>query len=177
MAALGLAVKALSLYGSAEMVGLDVDYTSIARWAYRITKTASKMQARAHRIDERMLDEMVAEAQARVPRRSGKLAAGITGEREGDVLVFKAEAQRDEESADYAGFVERGTRAGSRGHQVTTATFYESGQSGRRKARRTHPGTAAQPFFYPAARLVLERRQAAQAQALLADASSDTEGE
>ena len=172
----GLAVKALSIYGSAEMVGLVLDYTSIARWAYRITKTASKMQSRAHRIDERMLDEMVAEAQSRVPRRSGKLAAGITGEREGNVLVFKAEAQRDEDSADYAPFVERGTRAGSRGQAVASPTFYESGRPPRRKSRRTHPGTPAQPFFYPAARLVLERRRAAQSQALLAAASSDNEG-
>ena len=50
----------------------------------------------------------------------------------------------------YARFVEFGTRPGKRGRKITV--------SGRkRKQLRTHPGTRAQPFFFPAYRSLRKR--------------------
>jgi hypothetical protein len=110
-----------------------------------------------------------------VPRRTSRLAEGITGTEEAGVFVFKAEAQRDAGSADYAPFVERGTRPGARGRVVADPTAYERRAGIRRRSRRTHPGTPAQPFFYISAREVLDRRGVEQGAALARQTAEDAE--
>jgi hypothetical protein len=56
-----------------------------------------------------------------------------------------------DEVAFYARMVEFGTAPGKRGDRTTNA----SGR--RRKVLRTHPGTAAQPYFFPAYRALRSR--------------------
>lgn len=171
----GLAFKAAQIYAGAQLLDLELDVGAVARWGYRLTRVASGMQASADAIDQRALDEMVALAQSRVPRRTGKLSAGITGEREDDAFVFKAEAQRDASSADYSPYVERGTRPGRRGQVVAEPTSFERRAGIRRRSRRSHPGTEAQPFFYNSAREVLERRNVQQGAALVRQTAEDAE--
>lgn len=169
----GVAFKAAQLAVSAEMLGLDLDYTSVLKWGYRLAKAGNAIARHSAAVDERALAEMVSLAQSRAAHRTGRLRAGIAGERDGDVMVFRAEARRDESSADYAPFVERGTRAGTRGRVVADATFNELANGRRRRARRSHPGTAAQPFFYSSAQEVLERRRIAQEQVLARASATD----
>lgn len=134
---------------------------------------------RARRADAAALDQMVDLARARVPRDTGRLYNGISGRFEGDVAVFEASAVRisgsGRESADYAGFVERGTKAGLRGRSASVADQayftraewsaahpgsgavpgrqYRSGPL--RRVHHPHPGTTAQPFFFNSAAEVL----------------------
>lgn len=176
MALVGLAFKGAQLAVTAEMMGLDLDYTSIVKWGYCLTRAASKLAVDARAVDERALAEMVDLAQSRAPLRSGRLRAGITGEREGEVMVFRAAAQLNESTADYAPFVERGTRGGNRGRQVVDATYFERAHARARKSRRTHPGTAAQPFFYSSAEEVLARRRVDQAAVMARATAEDQEG-
>lgn len=82
------------------------------------------------------------------PSGSMKLAAETSGE-----LTITVYAGNDE--AFYARWVEFGTQAGSRGDRVADAR--RGGGNYTRKVYRDHPGTAAQPFFYPAFRLSKKR--------------------
>lgn len=68
-------------------------------------------------------------------------------------LTVTVYAGNDE--AFYARWVEMGTQAGIFGQRVAS----QSRRSGRRKSYRTHSGTAAQPFFFPAYRLLKKRSQ------------------
>lgn len=173
MSALGLAVKGAHLYLGAQMMGLEMDPMEVVRWGNRLLKVADALGPHARAVDERALAEMVELAQQRAPQRTGRLHIGITGEREGDVMVFMATAQRDASSADYARFVEFGTRAGERGRTLADRTAFERAEGRNRKARRSHPGTDAQPFFYSSAREVLERRRIAQENVLARATAED----
>lgn len=175
MAAFGLAFKAAQIYAGAQLLDLDFDPSEVAKWGVRLVRVAGRMQGHADRIDERALDEMVELARSRVPRRTGRLAEGISGEREGDAFVFKAEAQRDESSADYAPFVERGTRAGVRGRVVADPSTFELRAGIRRRSRRSHPGTEASPFFYSSAFEVLARRNVEHGAALIRQTAEDAD--
>lgn len=164
-----LGVKAATTLALVESMGLDVDYSSVLRWGLRLTRVASNMQAQAQGVDARALNEMVTRAKASAPVRSGNLVNGITGEREGEFYVFRASAVGPHDGADYAPFVEFGTRPHQR--QVADESYFEGGA--RRSRRPGHPGTEAQPFFWPAARSVLAERRREQAQTLLADAAGN----
>lgn len=138
---------------------------------------------RAKEIDSAALDEMIRIARARVPQDTGRLFNGITGDVEVDgerrIYVFRASAVRTgfdgSQGADYARFVEFGTRAGARGSKIAgpsrVGLISEGGQvdelrvPGRtvgraRRQYRNHPGTDPQPFFYPAVNEVMARRAA-----------------
>jgi hypothetical protein len=159
MAIIGLATKGASLLATADMLGLELDASSGLQWAARLLRVGNALGGHARGVDRRALDEMVELARSRAPERSGRLKLGITGTQEGELFVFKAEARRDSGGTeDYAPFVERGTRPGQRGKRYSRITDYESARGIGRRARRTHPGTEAQPFFYSSAREVLERR-------------------
>lgn len=71
------------------------------------------------------------------------------GESDGAVIRWKVVSGNEE--AFYARFVEFGTAPSTIGQRVTNA-------SGRkRKAKRTHPGNAPQPYFFPAYRALRKR--------------------
>lgn len=153
--AVGLALKAVRILSAWQSLGFELDVIEVARWALRAQRAASSLQGHASGINERALNEMVDLAQSRVAVRTGRLKIGVTGIREGEMFVFSAYARRDG-AEDYAPFVERGTRPGVRG-RVYSRPAAGSSDTRQTRARRTHPGTEAQPFFYVSAREVLER--------------------
>lgn len=129
------------------------------------------------------VDDMLGLMRERVPQDTGLLLSGIDGEIEDGIATVTASAVRDGpsgESADYARFVEFGTRAGTRNRRSPivadegyfAASPFDEGARGRRvrrqrKSYRTHPGTAPQPFFWPSAREVLARYRTAAAEAAI----------
>lgn len=163
LAGVGLAHSALGLVGGVGVEGFESFAASLLRFGVRLA-------SHARRVDESILDEMVRDARAAVPRDTGLLFAGIKGERVDGFFEFSASAEKPD-GADYARFVEYGTRAGARGQSVAYQSRVGSGgglslaaeetsafASRRRRQYRSHPGTKAQPFFYPSARAALEKR-------------------
>ncbi len=117
--------------------------------------------------------------QAAVPRDTGRLFSGITAELVGEVWTVRASATHGRgrwDDLNSAFLVEHGTRAGQRGTAVEPGYVdtAASGWIGRRarvaetgrRAARTHPGTAPQPFFYPAVDAVMADRRLRQEDAL-----------
>lgn len=150
-------------FGYAAVTGLDAFVDTSARFAV-------KLALRSREIDLAAAEEMVREMRARVPRDTGRLFNGIAFEvMEGGTVEVYAAAHNPWSGINYAGFVERGTRAGTRGRKASyvadsnyfiLSTAAGPGRSyGRsRLQQRTHPGTEAQPFFFPVAEEVLARR-------------------
>lgn len=163
-----IARSAFRLYELNQATGL-VGYDDVRNALVRI---AAKMAVKSRRIDRGALDDMVARARELVPQDTGLLYSGITGEETDDYFEFRASAQRvtagGKKQEDYARFVEFGTAAGQRGvsaeidersdlYDGTRTSAFVTGAR-RRRQYRTHPGTEAQPFFYPAADEALARR-------------------
>lgn len=183
-----LARTAFSLYSVHEATGV-LGWDQVAG---ALARLVPKMALKAHHRDSGALADMIDTARANVPQDTGLLLNGITGEDMGDYLEFRASAVRTsasgKEQEDYAHFVEFGTQAGVRGqstsYQANAGIFslpadatsaFPSGQtSGRtRRQYRTHPGTEAQPFFYPAAADALARRHAEMSDYALGAAGED----
>lgn len=82
---------------------------------------------------------------------AGSIALGSV--RDGAALAITIYAGNDE--AFYARFVEFGTQGGVAGQRISS-TGAGQAKAGR-KSYRTHPGSPAQPFFYPAWRLGKKR--------------------
>lgn len=162
----------IALYDAVQHIGiLNADVVFFA-----IRELGPRMAAKVRRIDDSALQEMVSLARSRVPVDTGRLLNGITGETEDEYHVFRASAVRTRASgkqgADYARFVEFGTKPGRRGGKVSymsldgfyngPVTGFEAGPGrGRPRTRRQyrgHPGTPAQPFFYNSAREVMQER-------------------
>ncbi|TMV48534.1 HK97 gp10 family phage protein [Thioclava sp. BHET1] len=80
---------------------------------------------------------------------AGSMVLGSVGK--GAALSITIYAGNDE--AYYARWVEFGTQAGITGQRVSGAGAGNKQSSKGRKSLRTHPGTSAQPFFFPAYRL------------------------
>jgi hypothetical protein len=129
--------------------------------------------------DSRVAQEMVDRMRADAPVDEGDLVNGITWRQEGKEFVVEASAIDPRKGgADYAGYVERGTRAGVRGRSVAYVadeSYFDlsvdidadggvsGARRGKRSARRrqqyrTHPGTAAQPYFFHNAESALRKR-------------------
>ncbi len=118
---------------------------------------------------EKSADEIVALAKSLVPVDQGPLRDSIGwtwGEAPkgsmviansvGDGLTITIFAGNDE--AFYARWVEFGTQSGRIGTRVQTDADGAKGRKKKgRKVNRTHPGTQAQPFFFPAFRLGRKR--------------------
>lgn len=151
-----------------ELIGLDNLISGLVKHGVRLALRSSEADAGA-------MEEMLALMRQRVPERTGLLLNGIEGDIVDGVATVTASAIRTSgsgrESADYARFVEFGTKAGVRGRSqpVADAQYFEvdlvAGYQRRRKpaypnrrSQRTHPGTPAQPFFFNSAREVLEKR-------------------
>ena len=154
-----------------------------------------RMMARARKVDRSALGDMVRRAQRDVAVDTGRLFNGITGEMDADgMAVFSASAVRvsgrGQEGADYARFVEFGTKPGLRGRPTvgdeayfTRTEYFASGRPGLpgrqfrigrrlRRIHHPHPGTEARPFFYGNARDVLAERGIAM-QDVIAAAGAD----
>lgn len=159
--------------------------------ALSLGKLVVRVETRSHLSDASALDEMITIARGLVAVDTGLLLSGITGEDLGDgFFEFRASAVREtasgKESADYARYVEFGTRAGEAGVFAPITAhegFFASDQrwslgargaavEKRRRSRRTHGGTQPRPFFFPAANQVLARREQSMA-ALPYDAASE----
>lgn len=163
-----IARSAFRLYELNQATGL-VGYDDVVDAFARI---AAKMAVKSRRIDRSALDDMVRRARELVPQDTGLLYSGIIGEETDAFFEFRASARRvsasGKEEEDYAHFVEFGTAAGIRGESADIderATLYDGTSTSafvtgarRRRQYRSHPGTQAQPFFYPAADEALERR-------------------
>lgn len=159
----------------------------VAEVAFSLARLSSTIEKLASRTGDDAVDEMLSLMRSRVPQDTGRLLNGIVSYREQDVIVVEASAvrvtQSGKESADYAAFVEYGTRAGERGGRVSyvadedffnLSTRPGSGRTYKRTRRvyRQHPGTPAQPFFWNSAEEALEHRYHAAAQGIL-DAARD----
>lgn len=158
---------------------LDSGIIDWPRVALSIVRVGYNMVAQARETDRRSSDEWVNLARSRVPQDTGNLLAGIEVRYGDGYAEWRASGERvglgGRQPADYARFVEFGTKPGQRGGTSSGASmegFYAtdaaSGSpfSGARVSRarrtyRTHPGNAAQPFFYNSAREVLARRAGA----------------
>jgi hypothetical protein len=120
-----------------------------------ILQVSGQLVAGARRIDDGAAARMVERMRTDAPRRSGKLAAGITAEFAGEIWTVKASAiavKAGGEGADYASFVEAGTDPRQPSRAAADAGFF-AGQS-----RTGHPGTDPQPYFWDNAREVLGER-------------------
>lgn len=164
-----------------EIVGLD-------NLMGALVKHGVKLAFRSRGVDAGAMDEMLSLMRERVPRDTGRLYNGISGEIDDEgVATVTATAVRDN-GFDYAFLVEHGTKAGVRGRssQVADANYFDvdlvSGSATRRRpskrstrrSGRTHPGTEAQPFFFNSASEVLAKRQQRLEDA--ADASAQESG-
>lgn len=119
----------------------------------RSMPAAIKQAAAASVLDQ--ANTLAGKIQAAAPRDTGALAASVKvvqGAKPGAISEAKREAglsltiTAGGPEAPHARWVEFGTAPGVRGDRVTNA----SGRT--RKVARTHPGTKAQPFFYPTIR-------------------------
>ncbi|TDX64000.1 hypothetical protein EDE12_106145 [Methylosinus sp. sav-2] len=142
-----------------------------------LARIVTRMEVKQHRRDSEALAQMIETARGLVPVDSGRLLSGIGGEAFDAYCEFRASAVHEtasgKEGADYARFVEFGTRSGEASVAAPITAhegFYASDQAGvtgmrgnaivrNRRSRRTHGGTAAQPFFFPAANEVLAKRE------------------
>lgn len=173
-----VALDAYGVYAGRTAVGRlvksTVDLVGLDNLVASLVKHGVRLALRSGAADAAAMDDMLALMRQRVPERTGLLLNGIDGEIEGGVATVTASAVRytHRESADYARFVEFGTKAGERGRSapVADARYFEvdlvEGYRRRRqparptrKVYRSHPGTKAQPFFFNSAREVLEKRQ------------------
>lgn len=111
-----------------------------------LEKSANEIVALAKQlcpVDKGALRDSIGWTWGAAPTGSMSLAMGSVG-----VLTITVYAGNDE--AYYARWVEFGTRGATFGERVR-----QKGRS--RKSQRTHPGTAAQPFFFPAWRLASKK--------------------
>lgn len=93
-------------------------------------------------------DEMVRLAKQLAPHDTGALARSIHVELDNEPSAPRVRVVAGDKDAYYARWVEFGTRPATKGDKVVD-------KNGRvRKSGRTHPGTPARPFFYPAYRLL-----------------------
>lgn len=160
-------------FGWAAVQGVDALTDAFARYTVKIV-------LRSHAVDSDAADEIVRRAQAAVPRDTGRLYSGIKSSENDGVWTVVASATHGRgrwDDLNYAFLVEGGTQPGVRGGRRGTTITVETGRSSRagafnpvtgrrfrvadasRISERTHPGTPAQPFFYPAVDAVMEERQ------------------
>lgn len=154
---------------------LSLDLSRALTIVPTLLRVSHALPGAGRRRDERLARRMTELMRERAARDTGRLQSGITYYFEDGSWVVQASAQRDPSSADYARLVEFGTRAGERRRRITQASregffaadpFDTTGRRGRpasrtRRQGRTHPGTDAQPFFFPSAREVLAQARRA----------------
>jgi hypothetical protein len=160
-AATALLARGVRAYGPVSL-GIDVadHIVGVDRIVGQLVKMSVKWAIKARQVDDDAAEDMVERMRAEVPRRTGLLFNGISHTTEGEfqVVTATAHARRGgKEGADYARFVEFGTKPHTRG-SVADAEFHQDATGAGAGRRRGHPGTAPRPFFYPAVRAVLAER-------------------
>jgi hypothetical protein len=182
-AAFSAGSNAVGLFDPGESTGF-VGWPDVAMSLGRLVV---RVELRQRKRDSDALSEMIETARGLVPVDTGRLLSGITGENFETYSEFRASAVHEGGGADYARFVEFGTRAGEASvaspisaHEGFFASdqFGETGMRGvaivkNRRSRRTHGGTAAQPYFFPAANKVLGNREEEAIAQLPYDAADD----
>lgn len=161
------------LSGLQKLGGSVVEIVGLENLIGSLVKHGVKLAFRSRGVDSGAMDDMLALMRERVPRDTGRLFNGISGEIDDDgIATVTATAVRDN-GMDYAFLVEHGTKAGVRGRasQVADANYFDvdlvAGSATRRRPSRrstrrggrTHPGTEAQPFFFNSAREILAERE------------------
>ena len=107
-----LAPSAYALFDTSSQTGI-VGWPQVVM---SLTRTVVKMEEKARHADTAALDRMIDIARGLVPVDTGRLLSGIGGENYDDYSEFRASAVHETgNTADYARFVEFGTRAGERG--------------------------------------------------------------
>jgi len=166
---LSATVSGFTLYRAASESGVF----GYAEWALALGQFVISIERGAHERHGALVDEMVTEARSLAPWDTGDLHMGIERIDEADAVLFQASGQHDGEGADYARFVEFGTAPGQRGRAQSIAArpgmFSGDGvqesefttTTRTRRQYRGHPGTEAQPFYFPAIRTVLDRHNLA----------------
>ncbi len=143
------------------------DDGGLARINQRLKAIPESIQIAVRKAMEKSAQEIVDMAKTLCPVDSGKLRDSIAwtwGDApNGSVVIAQSAATSGlaitvyagNAVADYARWVEFGTQGSTAGQKVPT------GKAGKtRKSYRTHSGTAAQPFFFPAYRLNKRKAQA-----------------
>ena len=120
----------------------------------QLVKFGVKLALKSHGVDQSAAAEMVELMKSRVPVDTGRLLNGITMSEDDGMITIEASAARDGD-ADYARFVEFGTKASA----VADEDFFASGASaGDGLRKRGHYGdTPAQPFFWNSAKETLAK--------------------
>jgi HK97 gp10 family phage protein len=120
-----------------------------------LVKYGVKLAIKSHQADVDAGNEMVELMKSRVPVDTGTLLNGITMEDQDGLITVTASATRDD-GADYARFVEFGTK----GRSVADDTFFEDGASAGAALRPRAgdgSGSPAQPFFWNSAHEVADK--------------------
>jgi HK97 gp10 family phage protein len=114
-----------------------------------------KLAIKSHQADVDAGNEMVQLMKSRVPVDTGRLLNGITMEDQDGTITVTASAAHDG-GADYARFVEFGTKGGS----VADESFFEDGATAGAALRPRAGdggGSPAQPFFWNSAHEVADK--------------------
>jgi len=120
-------------------------------------------------LDQKSAEDMVSKMRANVPRDTSRLYNGITWQREGEEvrIIASAHSKGRSEGVDYAFLVEYGTHGGRRSRAAHRPMVVFGEGADRAEQRPTsrprriggyHPGTAAQPYFWPAVDEVMAKR-------------------
>lgn len=120
-----------------------------------LVKYGVKLAIKSHQADVDAGNEMVSLMKSRVPVDTGRLLNGITMEDDDGQITVTASAARDGD-ADYARFVEFGTKGGT----VADDNFFQDGTDAGAALRLRSGGgggSPAQPFFWNSAHEVADR--------------------
>lgn len=155
---IGQAYRGLTANPSAQTAwnfgGKLVGVIGTERVVGQLVKFGVKLALKSHGVDQGAAQEMVDLMKSRVPQDTGRLLNGITMSEEDGMITVEASAVR-EGDADYARFVEFGTKASA----VADEEYFGSGASaGSDLRKRGHYGdTPAQPFFWNSAKETLAK--------------------
>jgi HK97 gp10 family phage protein len=153
-AGLGQAYRGLTANPSAQTAwsfgGKVVGVIGTERVVGQLVKFGVRMAIKSHGVDQSAAEQMVETMKSRVPVDTGRLVSGITYSEADGMFTVEASAARDGD-ADYARFVEFGTKASS----FADADYFAAGSdsAGADLRKRGHYGdTRAQPFFWNSAK-------------------------
>lgn len=151
---LGAAYRGLTANPSAQTAwsfgGRVIGVIGTERVVGQLVKFGVKAAIKAHGVDQSAAEQMVETMKSRAPVDTGRLVNGIAYSESDGMFTVEASAARDGD-ADYARFVEFGTKASS----FADSDYFAAGadSAGADLRSRGHYGdTPAQPFFWNSAK-------------------------